>query len=76
MQTDSKRLAAAFYRSAGGAEPVRDWLKALSDVDRRALGYNIGLVEFGWPVGMPLCRALGSGLWEIAPRSPATGSRA
>ena len=22
-------------------------------------------VEFGWPVGMPLCKSLGDGLWEI-----------
>lgn len=21
--------------------------------------------EFGWPVGMPLCRSLGGGLWEV-----------
>jgi hypothetical protein len=48
-----------------GAEPIQDWLKELSDTDRRALGYDIGLVEFGWPIGMPLCRAIGGGLWEI-----------
>ncbi|HME24409.1 MAG TPA: type II toxin-antitoxin system RelE/ParE family toxin, partial [Acetobacteraceae bacterium] len=41
--------------------------------DRRILGYDIGLVEFGWPVGMPLCRPLGSGLWEI--RSSLDGNR-
>jgi phage-related protein len=22
-------------------------------------------VQFGWPVGLPLCRPLGSGLWEV-----------
>jgi phage-related protein len=33
--------------------------------DRRSLGHDIGLVEFGWPVGMPLCRSLGGGLWEV-----------
>jgi phage-related protein len=22
-------------------------------------------VEFGWPVGMPTCRPLGDGLWEV-----------
>ncbi len=21
--------------------------------------------EYGWPVGMPTCRAIGSGLWEV-----------
>ena len=22
-------------------------------------------MEFSWPIGMPLCRALGKGLWEV-----------
>jgi phage-related protein len=68
-----KRLPSAFYRSANGAEPVRLWLKTLSDADRRILGYDIGLVEFGWPMGMPLCRPFGGGLWEV--RSSLTGNR-
>jgi phage-related protein len=65
LPADPKRLPAAFFLSARGTEPVRDWLKELSDADRRALGYDIGVLEFGWPVGMPLCRALGGGLWEV-----------
>ena len=65
MAQDEKRFPAAFYRSSAGGEPVREWLKALSDDDRRVLGYDIGLVEFGWPIGMPLCRSLGGGLWEV-----------
>ena len=73
MQSDQKLLPAAFYRSARGAEPVRDWLKELADTDRRALGYDIGVVEFGWPIGMPLRRALGAGLWEI--RTSLAGNR-
>ena len=60
-----KKLPAAFYHTPSGAEPVRDWLKDLPLADRRKLGFDIGTVEFGWPVGMPLCRALGDGLWEI-----------
>jgi phage-related protein len=65
MENTRKKLEASFYRSAAGAEPVRDWLKGLSATDRRALGYDIGLVEFGWPIGMPLCRYMGGGLWEV-----------
>lgn len=68
-----KTLPAAFYRSQSGSEPVREWLKGLSDADRRRLGYDIGLVEFGWPIGMPLCRALRGGLWEV--RSTLAGNR-
>jgi phage-related protein len=73
MSDTPKKLPAAFYRSVSGAEPVRDWLKALPATDRRLLGYDIGLVEFGWPLGMPLCRPLGAGLWEI--RSSLEGNR-
>ena len=42
-------------------------------VDRHQLGRDIGVVEFGWPIGMPVCRSLGDGLWEI--RSDLSGSR-
>ena len=60
-----KRIAAHFYRAARGAEPVRDWLLELNADDRRAVGHDIGTLEFGWPVGMPICRPLGGGLFEI-----------
>lgn len=61
----SKKLQAFFYQSASGAEPVRDWLLDLTDDDRRVVGKDIAKVEFGWPVGMPYCRAMGGGLWEV-----------
>lgn len=73
MPQEMKRIPAAFYRSESGAEPVRDWLKALPVADRRIVGFDVALVEFGWPVGMPLCRSLGGGLWEV--RSNLTQSR-
>jgi phage-related protein len=60
-----KKLPAAFYATANGNEPVREWLKALNDDDRRVVGLDIATAEFGWPVGMPLCRSLGKGLFEI-----------
>lgn len=28
-------------------------------------GRDIQKVEFGWPLGMPYCRSLGSGPWEV-----------
>jgi phage-related protein len=68
-----KKLPARFYRWRTGAEPVREWLKSLSEEDRRTLGRDIAVVEFGWPIGMPVCRPLGGGLWEI--RSDLTGNR-
>ena len=29
------------------------------------IGRDIQKVEFGWPLGMPYCRKLGNGLWEV-----------
>ena len=68
-----KRLPAVFYELPSGREPVRDWLKGLSDVDRKIIGEDIRDLEFDWPVGMPLCRPLGNGLWEV--RSDITQGR-
>ena len=60
-----KKTPAAFYATPSGNEPVREWLKGLEDEDRRTVGQDIATAEFGWPVGMPLCRSLGNGLFEI-----------
>jgi hypothetical protein len=60
-----KKLPAAFFCTAAGNEPVREWLKSLDEADRRRVGEDIATAEFGWPVGMPICRSLGSGLYEI-----------
>jgi phage-related protein len=68
-----KRLPAAFYQSPSGRQPARDWLKALDDEDRKIIGEDIKDVEFSWPIGMPLVRPLGKGLWEV--RSDITQGR-
>jgi phage-related protein len=68
-----KRLPARFYRSDNGREPVREWLKALDPDERKMLGEDIKDVEFSWPIGMPLVRSLGRGLWEV--RSSLTRGR-
>jgi phage-related protein len=60
-----KKLQARFYETPTGRKAVREWLLGLEDGDRRAIGYDIQTVEFGWPVGMPTCRPLGGGLWEV-----------
>jgi phage-related protein len=59
-----------FYRTARGIEPIRDWLRSLPPEDRRVIGTDLATVQFGWPVGMPLCRPLGSGLWEVRSSLP------
>ena len=60
-----KRLPAAFYALPTGREPVREWLLSLAREDRKVIGEDIKDVEFSWPIGMPLSRALGKGLWEV-----------
>jgi phage-related protein len=65
MYPGLKRLPAHFYRSDSGREPVRDWLKDLEPEDRKVIGEDIKDVEFSWPIGMPLVRSLGRGLWEV-----------
>jgi phage-related protein len=61
----SKKLPAFFYENALGKRPVRQWILGLSLEDRKLVGRDIQKVEFGWPLGMPYCRSLGNGLWEI-----------
>ena len=69
----SKKITGRFYALASGRKPVRDWLLELSKDDRRIIERDIQKVEFGWPLGMPYCRPLGHGLWEV--RSDLTGGR-
>jgi phage-related protein len=70
--TDERRteMPVVFYRSSNGVEPVRNWLRSLSPEDRLVIGTDLSTVQFGWPVGMPLCRPLGGGLWEVRSNLP------
>lgn len=54
-----------FYATELGAEPVREWLKLLPAVDRKVIGEDMKTVQFGWPLGMPLVRSMGGGIWEV-----------
>ena len=73
MTDNEKRIPTVFYKTEKGNEPVRVWLKKLDDTDRKTIGSDLKDVEYGWPVGMPLCRPLGDGLWEV--RSNISDSR-
>ena len=53
-----------------GVEPVRDWLRELPEDDRLKIGTDLATVQFGWPIGMPVCRSLGGGLWEVRSKLP------
>ena len=51
-----------------GSEPVRDWLKELPVMERKAIGQDIKTVQFGRPLGMPLVAHLEAGIWEVRTR--------
>jgi phage-related protein len=65
-----RKILVVFDRTRTGAEVVRDWLRSLDEVDRNAIGQDLMRVQYRWPVGMPLCRALGDGLWEVRSSLP------
>lgn len=68
-----KAIQARFYLSPSGTNPVRDWLMTLGPKDRLEIGTDIAKVEYGWPIGMPTCRPMGAGLFEV--RSSLGGNR-
>jgi phage-related protein len=63
-------LPVQFYRTSAGSEPVREWLRSLPAEDRRVIGADLATIQVGWPIGMPLCRSLGGGLWESRSELP------
>ena len=65
-----KKLPSAFYRTAQGALPVRNFLMELPREDRRIIGNDIATVEYGWPIGKPTCAPIGLGLWEVRSNLP------
>ena len=66
--TDDPILRVVFFRTGSGREPVREWLRDLGNGDRKMIGEDIKLVQFRWPLGMPLVRKLETDLWEVRSR--------
>jgi phage-related protein len=64
-QIPTRKIPLVFFVTDAGSEPVRDWLLELPDDDRRTIGRDLATAQYGWPIGMPLCRPLGRGLFEI-----------
>lgn len=58
-------LDVRFFLTDSGSEPVREWLKDLPAIERKVIGEDIKTVQLGWPLGMPLVRNLGDGIWEV-----------
>ncbi len=60
-----KKITALFYENENGKKPVREWLYTLPKEDRKIVGEDIKVVEYGFPIGMPVCRKLDSKLYEV-----------
>ena len=74
MEPDGPRMTpVVFYQTRAGKAVVQDWLRSLTREERASIGQDLMRAQFRWPVGMPLCRPLGDGLWEV--RSDCPGSR-
>jgi phage-related protein len=54
-----------FYRTQAGSEVVLDLIRGLDTEDRKIVGEDLRAVQSGFPMGLPLCRSLGGGLWEV-----------
>src|ERR1051326_4759301 len=70
MADTPRKIPVVFYRTRSGVETVRDWLRDLDEGDRNVVGQDLMRVQYRWPVGMPLCRSLGEGLWEVRSSLP------
>jgi phage-related protein len=70
QEEEAPKIPLRFYRSLAGKEPVREWLKGLGRDARLAIGQDLLRVQYRWPVGMPLCRSLSGGLWEVRTNLP------
>jgi len=65
MAVRPRKIPVVFYRTPAGTEVVRIWLRGLDESERNIIGQDLMRVQYRWPVGMPLCRALRDALWEV-----------
>jgi len=59
-----------FYRTASENEVVLDFIRELSAEEKKVVGEDLKAVQIGFPMGLPLCRPLGGGLYEIRSTLP------
>ena len=65
-----RKIPLVFFRTLAGREPVREWLRGLEKAERQSIGMDLLRAQWRWSAGMPLCRRIGKGLWEIRPDLP------
>lgn len=70
MVSGLRPIPVRFWRTSAGREPAREWFRALDNADRTVVGDDLRRVQFGWPLGMPLVKHLGDGIWELRSSLP------
>ncbi len=66
VRSGPKLQAVFFKQEASGDEPVRSWLKSLTNPEeRQTIGADIQAVQFGWPLGLPLVDHIEGDVWEV-----------
>jgi phage-related protein len=58
-------LVVQFFKTDTGNEPVRKWLRGLPSEEKAIIGADIKIVQWKWPMGLPLVDSFGHGLWEV-----------
>ncbi len=59
-----------FYSTRSGRDVVLDFIRQLPPEERRVVGEDLKTVQIGFPMGLPLCRPLGDGLYEVRSSLP------
>jgi phage-related protein len=59
-----------FYETDSGNEIVLDFIRQLSAEEKKVVGEDLKAVQIGFPMGLPLCRPLGDGLYEVRSSLP------
>jgi phage-related protein len=65
-----RKIPLIFFRTQLNEEPVWQWLKSLDQAERGAIGSDLLRAQWRWPVGMPFCRPMGKGMWEVRTNLP------
>jgi phage-related protein len=59
-----------FYETASGNKVVLDSIRDLSPEEKKVVGEDLMTLQIGFPMGLPLCRPLGDGLYELRSSLP------
>ena len=59
-----KRIQFYPYQTKSGRIPVWEFIMKLPQEDRKKIGHAIKAIEFGWPIGRPVCAKLRGNIWE------------